>query len=316
MMPQSAAAINRGCRTISANGRPPCRSDGAGFGASTPESTRHRHQRDHRLHHKAECEQIGRPDIHRPLHKLGAEHAGEHAAGHDPRHRLRTVRRAGAIGGGKPVGLRHRAIKPAEEGRAAKQRKRTVQDGECAEQAGQHATAGADDEGDASPIVTRDRAGRQCASGKTNHIHRQRHGGEGDVRRQGRTDNRAGCEDHRRIRAGQCLRCRQTHHVGSRAGVVRHLVNYGRVDHQPFSAPMQPRPCRNRLDSRHYGGGHPPDQPTQTGARHASRSDSCLCMISAQTPPAFVARENRFTLFRIMHSAARTPGSDCWRASR
>ena len=36
-MPQIAAAMNRGCRTISNSGRPPCRSDGAGFGASTPE---------------------------------------------------------------------------------------------------------------------------------------------------------------------------------------------------------------------------------------------------------------------------------------
>ena len=36
MTPQSAAAMKRGCRTISSSGRPPCRSAGAGFGASTP----------------------------------------------------------------------------------------------------------------------------------------------------------------------------------------------------------------------------------------------------------------------------------------
>ena len=39
MTPHSAAAMKRGCRTISNSGRPPCRSDGAGFGASTPDST-------------------------------------------------------------------------------------------------------------------------------------------------------------------------------------------------------------------------------------------------------------------------------------
>ena len=113
---------------------------------------RHRDQRHHRLHHEAEGEQIRRPDVHRPLHELRTEHAGEHAAGHHPRHGLRTILRARAVGGGKTIGLRHRAIEPAEEGRAAKQRKRTVQDGERPEQAGQHAAAGADDEGDAASI--------------------------------------------------------------------------------------------------------------------------------------------------------------------
>ena len=39
MTPHSAAAMKRGCLTISNSGRPPCRSAGAGFGASTPAST-------------------------------------------------------------------------------------------------------------------------------------------------------------------------------------------------------------------------------------------------------------------------------------
>src|SRR6202044_111840 len=37
-----------------------------------------------------------------------------------------------------------------------------------------------------------------------------------------------------------------------------------------------------------------------TGLNHARRPSSYLSMISAQTPPAFVARENRYPLFRIM----------------
>ena len=37
--PHSAAAMKRRCRAILNNGRPPCRSAGAGFGASTPAST-------------------------------------------------------------------------------------------------------------------------------------------------------------------------------------------------------------------------------------------------------------------------------------
>ena len=195
---------------------------------------RHRDQRDQRLHHKAEGEQIRRPDIHRPLHELRAEHAGEHAAGHHPRHRLRTKRRAGAIGGGKTIGLRHRAIESAEERRAAKQRKRAVQDGERAEQAGQHAAAGADDEGDAAAIGARDRAGRQGAGGKPDHIHRERHGRERDIRRQRRADDRAGGENHRRVGAGQRLRRRQPHHIGARAGVAGDLVSRGHVDHRHF----------------------------------------------------------------------------------
>ena len=84
---------------------------------------RHRDQRDHRLHHEAEGEQIRRPDIHGPLHELRTEHAGEHAARHHPRHRLGTERGAGAVGGGEAIGLRHRAIEPAEKGRAAEQRR-------------------------------------------------------------------------------------------------------------------------------------------------------------------------------------------------
>ena len=139
---------------------------------------RHRDQRDHRLHHEAEGEQIRRPDIHGPLHELRAEHAGEHAAGHHPRHRLGTERGAGAVGGGEAVGLRHRAVEPAEERRDAEQHERAAQDGVGAEQAGQHAAAGADDEGDAAAIGARDRAGRQGAGGQADHKHRERHGRE------------------------------------------------------------------------------------------------------------------------------------------
>ena len=113
---------------------------------------RHRDQRDRRLHQEAEGEQIGRPDVHGPLHELRTEHAGEHAARHHPRHRLGPERGAGAVGGGEAIGLRHRAIEAAEEGRAAKQRERGVQDRERAEHAGEHAAAGADDEGDAAAI--------------------------------------------------------------------------------------------------------------------------------------------------------------------
>jgi hypothetical protein len=49
---------------------------------------------------------------------------------------------------------------------------------------------------------------------------------------------------------------------------------------------------------------HAPEEGTKrlehdsTGLNHARRPSSCLSMISAQT--AFVARENRFPLFRIM----------------
>lgn len=39
MMPHSAAAMKRGWRTISSSGRPPCRSAGAGRGASMPART-------------------------------------------------------------------------------------------------------------------------------------------------------------------------------------------------------------------------------------------------------------------------------------
>ena len=88
---------------------------------------RHRHQRDEGLHHETEREQIRRPDIHGPLHELRTEHAGEHAARHHPRHGLRPERRAGAVGGGEAIGLRHRAVEPAEKRRAAEQPERRVQ---------------------------------------------------------------------------------------------------------------------------------------------------------------------------------------------
>ncbi len=141
---------------------------------------------------------------------------------------------AGAIGGGKAVGLRHRAIEPAEEGRAAKQRKRSMQDRKRAEQAGHHAAAGADDEGDAAAIGARDRAGRQGAGGEPDHIHRERHRRERDIRRQRCADDRTGGENHRRVRAGQRLRRRQTHDIGSRPRVAGNLVNCRHVDHRYF----------------------------------------------------------------------------------
>ena len=127
---------------------------------------RHRDQRDRSLHDKTEGEQIRRPDVHGPLHELRTEHAGKYAARHHPRHRLRPISGTGAVGGGKPIGLRHRAVETAEEGRAAEQHERAAQDGERAEQAGQHAAAGADDEGDAAAIGARDRACRQRAGGQ------------------------------------------------------------------------------------------------------------------------------------------------------
>ena len=68
-----------------------------------PEQNRHCQQRDCGLHHETEGEQRGRPDIHGPLHKLRAKHASEDAASHDPRDRFGPERRAGAIGGGKPI---------------------------------------------------------------------------------------------------------------------------------------------------------------------------------------------------------------------
>ena len=81
---------------------------------------RHRHQRDDGLHHEAEGKQIRRPDIHGPLHELRTEHAGEYAARHHPGQGLGTERCAGAVGGGEAIGLRHRAIEPAEKGRDSK----------------------------------------------------------------------------------------------------------------------------------------------------------------------------------------------------
>jgi len=65
----------------------------------------HCHQRYHGLHDEAECEQIGRPDIHRPLHELRTEDAGEYAACHHPRDGLGANRYAGAVGGRKAIGL-------------------------------------------------------------------------------------------------------------------------------------------------------------------------------------------------------------------
>ena len=209
-----------------------------------PRQHRHRDQRHHRLHQEAEGEQIRRPDIHRPLHELRTEHAGEHAAGHHPRHRLGTERRAGAVGGGEAIGLRHRAIESAEKRRDAEQHERTAQDGVGPEQAGQHAAAGADDEGDAAAIGARDRAGRQGAGGEAHHIHRQRHGREREIRRQRRADDRAGGENHRRIRAGQRLRRRQPHHIGSRAGVVGDFVGCSHVDHRLVFRPDAARCIR------------------------------------------------------------------------
>jgi hypothetical protein len=62
--------------------------------------------------------------------------------------------------------LRHRAIESAEEGRAAKQPERGVQDRERPKKTGDDAAAGADDEGCAAAIAPGDRAGRQRACGQ------------------------------------------------------------------------------------------------------------------------------------------------------
>ena len=251
---------------------------------------RHRHQRDDGLHHEAEGEQIRRPDIHGPLHELRTEHAGEHAARHHPRHGLGPERGAGAVGGGKAIGLRHRAIEPAEKGRAAKQPERRVQDRERAEHAGQHAADGADDEGDAAAIGARDRAGRQRAGGEAEHVHRERHGRERDDRRQRRADDRAGGENHRRIGAGQRLRRRQPQHIGARTRVVGDLFGGCRIQHR-HSRPAGPGRGALSIHCRHYEDVMPRDQPTQTGARYArgarwiSHIRAASCLISFRLAP-------------------------------
>ncbi len=193
---------------------------------------RHRHQRDEGLHHEAEGEQIRRPDIHGPLHELWTEHTGEHPARHHPRHGFGPERGAGAVRRREAVGLRHRAIEPAEEGRAAKQPERRMQDRKRAERAGQHTTESADDEGDPTAISARDGAGRQCAGGEAEHVHRQRHGGERNGRRQRRADDRAGRENHRRVGAGQRLRRGQPQHIGARPRVIGDLFGGCDIQHR------------------------------------------------------------------------------------
>ncbi len=226
---------------------------------------RHRHQRDQRLHHKGEREQIRRPDVHGPLHELRPEHAGEHAASHHPGHRLGPERGAGAIGRREPIGLRDGAIESAEEGRAAEQPERGMQDRPGTERTGERAAEGADDEGDAATIGARDRAGRQRAGGQAEHIHRERHGGERHARRQRCADDRAGGEDHGRIGTSQRLRRREPPHIAARPRVIARLIRCCHVDHR-HSRVEAPAGASNR---RHYGERVQADQPAQTGVRHA-----------------------------------------------
>ncbi|MEH2618246.1 hypothetical protein V1285_003192 [Bradyrhizobium sp. AZCC 1620] len=200
---------------------------------------RHSHQRDKGLHHEAAGKQIRRPDIHGPLHELRTEHAGEYAARHHPGQCLGTECGTGAVGGGKAIGLRHRAVETAEERRAAEQPERSVQDGDGGERAGQHAAERTDDESCAAAIGARDRASGQRAGGEPEHIHRERHGGERDARRQCRADDRAGGEDDRRIGAGQRLRRGKPQHIGARACVVSYLYGSSRIQHRP-SRPAGP----------------------------------------------------------------------------
>ena len=208
-----------------------------GFWRVDARQHRHCHQRDKGLHHETAGKQIGRPDIHGPLHELRTEHAGEHAARHHPRHGLRPKCRAGAVGGGKTIGLRDRAVETAEERRAAEQPERSVQDGNCGERAGQHAAERTDDEGGAAAIGARDRTRRQRAGGEPQHIHRERHGRERDVRRQRRADDRAGGENHRRIGAGQRLRRGEPQHIAARTRVIGYLYGGCRIQHR------HPRPA-------------------------------------------------------------------------
>ena len=122
----------------------------------------------------------------------------------------------------KAIGLRHRTIEPAEEGRAAEQPEGRVQNREGAEQAGERAERGADHEGDLAAIGARDRAGRQGAGRHAQHIERERHGRERDAGRQRRADDRAGRENHRPVGAGQRLRSGEPQHI-ARARVHRWL---------------------------------------------------------------------------------------------
>ncbi|MET3337584.1 hypothetical protein ABIF61_006108 [Bradyrhizobium japonicum] len=236
----------------------------------------HRDQRHGGLHQEAEGEQIGLPDVHGPLHELRTEHAGEHAAGHHPGHRLGPVGRAGAIGSGEAIGLRDGAVEAAEEGCDAEQRERAVQDRERAEHAGKRAEARADDEGHAAAETARDRAGRQRAGSKSDHIHRDRHGCERHVRRERGPDNRARGEDHGRVGARQRLGRGQAHHIGAHAGVVGDLMGRSHVKHRLFL----PEWARGLVDSRHYGGTRVAGQPAQTGAGHAS--DAIGAMIAGR----------------------------------
>ena len=199
-----------------------------------PGDDAHRDQRDGSLDQEAEGEKIRLPDIHGPLHELRTEHAGEHAARHHPGHRLGPVGGTGAVGGSEAIGLRHRAVETAEKSRQTEQWKRSVQDREAAEQTGQRAQTGADDESHAAAEAARDRAGRQRAGGEAEHIHRDRHGRERDVGRERRADDRAGGEDHRRVGAGQRLRGGKAHHIGAHAGVGGDLIGCSHIQHRHF----------------------------------------------------------------------------------
>ena len=150
-----------------------------------------------------------------------------------------------------------------------------------------HAAAGADDEGDAAAVAARDRAGRQRAGRQPDHVYRERHGRERDVRGERRTDDRTGREDHRRIGAGQRLRRRQPHHIGPRARIVGDLVGSSQSSHRPVPGAAD---AAGRLI--------PGTMKRRLGAINRRKR---ACAMRPAFRPA---------------GSGRTPGSDCWRASR
>ena len=214
----------------------------------------HRHQGHGGLHQEAHRKQIGRPEIHGPLHKLRTEQPGEHAARHHPGQRLGPVFGTGAVGRGEAIGLRHRAIKAAEKCRATEQGERTPVDRERRQQSAERAASGADDKGDAPSERLRDHSCRKGACGKAKHVDRKRQGGERDGGRKGRADNGACGEDHGGIGAGQGLRGGEAFDVRACTCVVKNVCRKNRHIPPRSYCLVIPFPLMDGNGKSFYGG--------------------------------------------------------------
>ena len=194
---------------------------------------------EQRLPEIARREQIRRHQVLGEDHELRPEDRGEQPAGHHPGDGLRLELGARRIGRTETVRHVRGRIESAEERSQQKQQEAALDDRGISDQPGDRAANRRADIGGAAPIALGEEADRQRAGPDADHHHADRQGREALVRRQHRSEDAGGCDDHRVVAARKRLADREHQRIALGEAVTAQSVDGRFGNRRHYSSPAE-----------------------------------------------------------------------------